>query len=262
MPNASEVKPSDQQSIFAIGEIGAGKTSQILTLPGKKFAYLFDPNALNSLAGYDIDYEEFKVNAMDLDLAIQSLKKGVKDTSYRKKKIEPKTYIAWEEDFEKRLEADFFKDYDWLIFDSMTTFSDIVMDRIQYLNQRLGKHPEQGDYTGQMTTIRNVFRAAHGTGTGVYATGHVDLKQDELSKRITNQIMLTGRLRTQIPLLFTQVLYFYPERGKNGPEFKIQTFPDRENPKIRCTFKEVNFTEDVTIDWKKDPIGQGIAKLF
>jgi len=85
-PNAKDAELSSQTSIFALGEIGAGKTSQIATLPGRKFAYLFDPNALNSLSGHDVDYEEYNVNAMDLDLSIKSLKKDVGDKPFRKKR--------------------------------------------------------------------------------------------------------------------------------------------------------------------------------
>lgn len=265
MPNAMDVTATAPESILAIGAIGVGKTSQFLTLPGKKFIYLFDPNALTSLKGYDVDYEEFRIDAMDLDLSIKSLKKGVEDRSSRRKKAEPKTYVAWEKDFEEKLESGFFEQYDWVGIDSFTTFSDCVMDRIQYLNGRLGKHPEQTDYTALMTTTRNVFRALHGIGKGIYATAHVELKQNELSGRIFNQIMMTGRLRVQIPLLFTQVLYMVPDKGKpteKGMSFNMQTAPDRENPTIRCTFEGVQFIENVTIDWKKDPIGQGIARFL
>ena len=76
MPNAKDAEVSPVESILAIGTTGVGKTTQFLTLPGKKFIYLFDPNALRSLAGHDVDYEEFRIDSMDLDLSVKSLKKG------------------------------------------------------------------------------------------------------------------------------------------------------------------------------------------
>jgi hypothetical protein len=263
MPNAKDAELSSTESVLALGEIGNGKTSQFLTLPGRKFMYCFDPGALRAIQGYDIEYEEFVADAMDLDISVHSLAKSVTpDRSRVRKKIEPVTYIKWEEDFETRLSNGYFKDFQWLGFDSMTTFSDIIMDRVQYLNGRLGKQPEQGDWSAQMTTIRNVMRAAHGAGLGIYTCAHIDMRQDEVSKRITNQIMLTGRLRTQLPLLFTQVLLFLSDSDMKGRQFLMQTAPDRENPKIRTNFKDVAFKEDVTIDWKKDPIGQGLGKFL
>lgn len=268
MPNAKDAKVSAVESILAIGNIGVGKTSQFLTLPGKKFIYLFDPNALRSLVGYDLDYEEFRIDAMDLDLSVKSLKKGVADSSGRPsrvRKIEPKTYVEWEKNFEEKLESGFFEQYDWIGLDSFTTFSDCIMDRVQFINGRLGKHPEQGDYTALMGTVRNVYRALHGLGKGLYTTAHVDLRQNELTGRITNQIMMTGRLRTQIPLLFTQVLFMQPDKGKptdKGLIYNMQTAPDRENPTVRCTFKGVSLIEDITINWNKDPIGQGVARFL
>ena len=47
---------SGNRKVMAIGPVGVGKTTQERTLPGKKFAYLFDPNARESLQGSDIDY--------------------------------------------------------------------------------------------------------------------------------------------------------------------------------------------------------------
>lgn len=263
MPNAKDATGNENIGILAIGDIGVGKTTQFATLPGKKFAYFFDPNALTSLKGQDIDYEEYRVDSMDLDLSIKSLKKDVGDKPGTKRRLEPKTYKEWEEDFESKLDSGFFHDYDWVCLDSMTTFSDIVMDRVQFLNGRLGKHPEQGDWTAQMGTIRNVFRALFGIGCNIYCAAHHDLKQDELSNRIFNQLMLTGKLRKQIPLLFTEVLVLATARDmEKGIVHQMQTKPDRENPTVRCTLKDVGQFEDITLDWSKDLVGQGLGQFF
>jgi hypothetical protein len=94
MPNAKDAELSSTESVLALGEIGNGKTSQFLTLPGRKFMYCFDPGALRAIQGYDIEYEEFVADAMDLDISVHSLAKSVTpDRSRVRKKIEPVTYI-------------------------------------------------------------------------------------------------------------------------------------------------------------------------
>ena len=57
MPNALNATEDDvgKPKFLLVGSTGSGKTAQILTLPGKTFAYIFDPSALATLKGYDID---------------------------------------------------------------------------------------------------------------------------------------------------------------------------------------------------------------
>ena len=57
--NAKEVEGEQHHKILMLGTAGTGKTTQILTLPRPTFIYIFDPNALESLKGHDIDYKLF-----------------------------------------------------------------------------------------------------------------------------------------------------------------------------------------------------------
>ena len=49
MPNAKDSHAKVAHKILILGKTGSGKTTQFLTLPGKKFIYLFDPNAILTL---------------------------------------------------------------------------------------------------------------------------------------------------------------------------------------------------------------------
>src|SRR6185437_6635319 len=240
-----------------MGTTGAGKTSQILTLPGKKFAYIFDPNCLASLEGYDIDYEEFLVDATDVDLAVKTLKgSGPQDVSSRR--IEPKTYLNWEKHFESRIDSGFFDQYDWICFDSFTMFLELVMDRLLYLNGRTGKQPEQADWAAQVNTVGNVFRVFSARKTGILCNGHLDERQDELTKRIFFRPMMTGRLRVRIPLLFNHVLVCHSDQG----EYSVQTQADKLYPTIRTAFKNLDMYEDVTIRDFNRPTDYGLGALL
>jgi hypothetical protein len=262
MPNAREAARNEntKEKFFLIGETGAGKTSQFLTLPGRKFIYLFDPSALNTLKGHDVEYEAFYPDL--LPLGAQSLTKGKSEGSKSRAAQEPKTYLDWEKDFEGKLDSDYFENYDVLGFDSFTTFSDILMDRILWINGRPGQQPQQDDWAAQMVSIRNVVRTMTAMNKILFFTGHVDMKQDEQTKRMVNQILLTGQLRSRLPLLFSEI-YFCECRSTNSEiKYVIQTRPDRLNPKIRSTIQGLEMYEDVTIgDWKK-PEDYGLGKVI
>lgn len=77
MPNARTAHESSTHKFLLLGDTGSGKTTQFLTLPGRKFIYLFDPNAILSLQGHDIDYEEFLPDSLNLSIKSLSKSSGV-----------------------------------------------------------------------------------------------------------------------------------------------------------------------------------------
>lgn len=258
MPNAKDAHEIAQHRILVLGDTGSGKTTQILTLPGKKFCYLFDANAILSLRGYDVDYEEFLPDR--LNLAATSLSKGKGDkASVNSSDL----YQQWEQSFNKRLQDGFFDAYDWIIMDSCTTFLDLIMDRVLSINGMFGQWPSQDMYGPQMVAFTNVCRSLTGIGKGIYMTGHLDMRQDELTKRVFRKPMMTGRLTTKIPLLFSDIFISEAATGDDGKVgYKIQTVPDRMTTCVRTAIKGLEPFEDVTIDFTKDPVGQGLGGLL
>ena len=258
MFNALNAHETANHRILILGDTGSGKTTQILTLPGRKFAYLFDSNAILSLRGFDIDYEEYLPDQQNL--AAQSLSKGKGDKGTV---ISSNIYQLWEKSFNEKLESNFFDDYDWICMDSCTTFLDIIMDRVLSINGMFGQWPTQDCYGPQMIAFTNVCRSLTGLGKGIYMTGHLETKQDDLTKRIFRKPMMTGRLTTKIPLLFSDVFVAEAEPKANGTTgYKLQTAPDRMTTCIRTAIKGLDPFEDVSIDFSKDPIGQGLGGLL
>jgi len=261
VPNAKDVTDEDigKPKFLLIGSTGSGKTTQILTLPGKTFVYIFDPSALATLKGYDIDYEEFVPTRMNLGAV--SLSKGKSDP-ITQKMDQGLIYNLWATDADKKEAEGFFDDYDNICFDSFTTFSAIVMDRVLKLNGREGQFPQQDDWAGQMQTITNVVRQFIGMNKILLFTAHDQFKQDKASSRMQNVIMLTGQLRVSLPLLFSEIWHTDCASTANLEKFQIQTRPDRLNPTIRCTYKGLDMFHDMTIkDWDK-PQDYGIGKLL
>lgn len=259
MPNAKNAHETAHHQFLILGDTGSGKTTQYLTLPGKKFAYLFDPNAILSMRGYDVEYEEFLVDQLNLNIHSLSKGKGGDSVTSYKNDI----FVQWQKDFDERMKDGFFDDYDCIALDSATTLLDLIMDRILTINGRAGQWPQQDDYGPQMIAFQNICRTLTAMGKTVYMTGHMDIRQDETTKKILRQPMMTGRLRTKIPLLFSDVLIAAAESdGKGTVKYNLQTMPDRITTTVRTSFKGLDPHEDVTLDFKKPLVGQGLGGIL
>ncbi len=262
----SDAKALSIPKVLVCGEGGTGKSTIITTLLGKKLIYVFDPNALDSYGEGNYDYLSFIPDPSELDISVKTLKSESgshkHDRPTQKKKPEPLAYPLFEADFQTRCDEGWFTEqgYDWLCFDSHTTFTDIIMDRVQFLNGRLGKHPEEADYTAAMNLQRTIFRAAIGTGLKILATAHVEPYKDEFSGRISNRIMTIGRNRIRIPLMFSQTYATERDVDASGEmTYSLHVTGNRNFPFCRTNVKGLNPVEDITLDPKRPPEGQGLG---
>ena len=257
MPNARNVE-KDVQTLLLVGSTGSGKTTQFLTFPGRKFAYIFDQNALASLRGHDVEYEEFIPEHIDLDVV--SLKANTRDRY--SKAPEPRTYVQFEQDIEAKLKSGFFDDIDAISLDSTTMLTDIVMDRVMHLNGRFGKQPEQGDYVATTNTIIKIYRTVLGLKIPIFVTGHIEFGKDDTTGRMQNTMAFLGRLRQRLPIMFSEVWLAYGDESKDNMSYKIRTRQNRTNPFLRCTSRFINTVEDVTLDFDNPLEGQGVWGLL
>ena len=259
---------SRQAKLLIAGPIGTGKSTLLMTLPGRKLVYAFDPNAIDSYPpADDWDILHFFPSASELDISVSTLH-GVKDASkhdstrrHSKSKVEPVSYVNFEEDFTTRAESGWFRDnnYDWILFDSNTTFADICLDRVMYLNGRMGKHPEQADHTALMTLQRNIYRAAIGTGLHIAITMHTEFEKDENTHRTGQTLMTTGRNKIRIPLLFSQIYCTERDTIDGHIKYSIHTVGGKHNNFCRTNIKGLDPLTDVTIDFDSPLSGQGIG---
>ena len=268
MPNAKELQWSrDHLTFLLVGSPGSGKTTLLYSIPGRGFAYIFDPNSLASLEGLDLEYEIFSPDLLDINIHPLSAKSrdGKNITPDRvMKPTAPTAYVKWETDFEARLRENFFDQFDWVALDSFTTFSDAVMDRVTFLNGRYGKQPEQDDYGAQMMAIQNVARTITSRTKMWIATAHEEVKQDEKTKIIRADPWLTGKLKIRLPLLFSNIYRCVSDRG----QYFIQTTPDNMHKYMRSSIKGLPDEIDVTIPYDSktrrlvNPHAYGIGKLL
>ncbi len=258
MANASDPSIKAPHRILLLGDTGSGKTTQILTLPKPTFCYLFDSNAILSLEGHNIDYEEFLPDR--LNISVKSLKKDVGDNN---SKYKNDLYTAFEKDFNTRADSGEFEKYASICLDSATTLLDLIMDRVLTINGRAGQWPQQDDYGPQMLAFTNIVRGLTSIGKTILMTGHLEMKQDELSKRIYRTPLMTGRLRTKIPLLFSDIFITDTEVDSKGNRvYRLQTSPDRVTTTVRTAIKGLAPFENVTLDFNQLLDTQGIGKLI
>jgi hypothetical protein len=261
MQNAKDMGDDAKPPTFLLcGYPGGGKSIQAWTLPGRKFGYVFDPNTLPTWRGLDIDYEVYLPEPGDKSLsAVPLSNKARADRPIRKK--EPLTYKKWENDFDTKDEKRFFANYDWIVFDSFTGFLDIIMDRVLFLNGRLGKQPEQADWGAQVNIVTNVARTLAAYEVGLMATAHLEFKQNDVSKKLFHHTAVTGKLRTRLPQVFSNVWICHADQEDGKRVWDFQTAADKEYPVVRSQW-DLPTIMDATIYDFKDPTEYGLGYIL
>lgn len=264
MPNAKDVENQTGERILLRGSIGSGKTTQFITLPGRKFIYLFDPGALQALRGYDVDYEEYLAEKMNV--TISSIPKGgapAVPVTDQTKRYKAQAYAKFEEHFMNLLDNDLDK-YDTIGFDGITGLTDIILDDVLFRAGRLGYTPEMADYNVVKATLSRILRTAASLGKVLFFTAHTMYRQNSGTNKFLNELLITGDLQIRAPLLFSSVLQTEMEVDpiKKTKRFIMQSVPDKYNENIRTNFPDMPHRFDGTIaDWSK-PEESGLGRLI
>ena len=261
--NAKTMEVDPYKRILLVGPPGSGKSSQIWTLPGKKFAYIFDANTVPTIKGCDVDYEMFLPQPGEVDTSLKGFSRGSKSDKPRKR-LEPTVYRDWEDDWNERDEAKFFASYDWLIIDSITSLSHAIMARILFLNGRYGDLEERSDYMVGGSKLSDIFTAISGMPINVFATGHTRVYEDDKTQKIEAQLNLPGRARQILPMTFTDTwLTTTRENDEHEVRHFVRTKPENRGFKgIRCTIPNLDIEEDVMIEDYDKATSYGIGALL
>lgn len=249
MMNAREAQLSIKHRIMLVGPTGSGKSAQIWSLPGKKFAYIFDPNTIPTIRGCDVDYEMFIPTLDEVDWTLKGFNKGSKSDK-PKRRVEPTVYDDFCDNFNSKFDDGFFEQYAWVVIDSVTFLHRACMDRTLYLNGRFGDIEDISDYRVVGSKLTDVFNSLTSLPCHLYATGHLNTYQNDKTKKVTTEIYLPGKARNIIPLMMTNVWMTKTEDTDDGRlRYYVRTKPEpRGLVDIRCCYPDLEVVEDVTID--------------
>jgi GTPase SAR1 family protein len=243
--SAASFKDDGVQKLLVVGNTGAGKTAQIWTLPGRKFAYIFDPAAMATLKGCpNLDVVRFMPEYAELDATLKGFNKGSRDDKPASERV-PTVYQNWVADLNARSDSGFFAQYDWLCVDSITFLVEAMMDRQLYINNRYGGLTDQSDYRVTGNKVTALFKTLTAQPMNLYVTGHIDTYQDEDTKRIVTQLRLPGRARGMLPIMFSNIWRAY---SKTKTEYFLRTHPEPQGfADIRTTLPGLAEDQPATI---------------
>ncbi len=259
MPSAKDLKPGMNKKILAYGPTGSGKSGLFTSIPGRKFAYIFDESGLDPLTGLDIDYETFFPDPVRVDVVTTQKKQA--DPKAQKNIKEPMAYINFIDHFTPFVDSGF-EDYDVIGFLSLTNLAVAIIDRICAIDHRLDKVYELNDYNTTGITMARMFRRCFSVKNKIfYLEAHSDMNQDELTKKIINELDIGKRQRREIPKMLTDVWVTHCETRDNQPHFTLQTLPTKEFP-IAKNSMGLDAILDITMDLSQSRANQGVGRIF
>ncbi len=264
--NASDLTKLTADKFIIQGPSGSGKSTIAATLPGKTLVLLLDPAGRSAYEGHPhIDVIVYEIQM--LDITPYSLTKAVRQGQVADPVThgkEPETYMRFGRDWEELWNTGKFMEYDNVVVDSITTLSALAMDYVQAKNNRYGQPPQIDDYTPQMIGITKVFRVGTMLPMRVVFIMHEEMVQDGLTQKIVNQPLVTGKLKSQLPILVNHHLRCeaVADPTTKKTKFLLQVRPDRYTPAIKSSFKGLDERIDVTITDFKNVQTQGLGKVL
>jgi hypothetical protein len=203
--NSSSHKNSFNAIVY--GYMGTGKTTLLGTARKPVLIHSFDPGGEKVL--------------------VDQIKKGevmVNNSFQREDSKKPTAYRSWEKEFDKlRHMEGFFESIGTYALDSVTTWSEALMNAILKANGRAGGIPQMQDYLVQINTLRDAIKLITSIPCDVILTGHVDSEKDEVTGRVTTGVMITGKLKEKLPLLMDEVYMTMSKESSKGVEYSVLT---------------------------------------
>lgn len=198
---------SSKINLLLLGESGGGKTFLMSSAPGITHIDSFDPGGSKGLAK---QIAEGKVMA---------------DTRWEQEDPwDPKQFVAWEKEMERRLKIGYFNHVTTYMLDSATTWSAAIMNQVLKLAGIPGKAPRfTHDYGPQKVAIHNWIKRLLSLPCNFVLTGHLETKSDDDGSKIIKRFMTTGQGSVIIPLLFDEIWVMDPKESSSGVTYRVLT---------------------------------------
>ena len=217
----NELDPNKHVNVLTFGDSGAGKTIFAAGFPGPVHFFDFDLKVSSAAAFYkgkpeleEITYDQFPLDKDTLGDAGHKLN----DELGKLKKL------AKSGDFP----------YKTIVFDSLTTMSDRMMEYIMKENPGIKRNITKGaqapalqDYGLFRIFMKRFIGEILSFPCNVVMTAHIEVKTDEQTGALLRQPMLTGKLAAELPIYFEEVYRAYVEGEGEKRKYMAQTQADR-----------------------------------
>jgi len=196
-------------NLLLYGDYGTGKTYSLRTARMPVLIHSFDPGGTDSV----------------LDLIESG--EVIADTRFEVEDADnPSAYKKWEKEYQQLKRKGFFEHIGTYVIDSATMWADALMNQVLKSNNRAGGKPQLQDYLVQIGTAKDAVVDATGLPCDFILTGHIDIDKDEVSGRMRSTLMITGKLKTKLPLLFNEVWVAQANQTSGGINYTFLTQAD------------------------------------
>lgn len=195
-------------SILLKGLEGSGKTSTICTAPKPILIDAFDPRC------HIIVKQLLKPNEYLLR------------PFWDEKTSKPTQYSRWEAMWERDLASGFLDNFGTYAVDSVTTFTQSLSNQVSKAEGRSQGKLAIQDYNIIYGVIRDLVKMTSAQANCVFImTAHLVNDRDDLTGEIIAELDLYKRLKSQLPLLFTEKYVMTSKETSSGVKYQLLTRP-------------------------------------
>jgi len=207
------------------GGLGTGKTSLLRTCRKPVLVHSFDPG------GTTVLQEEIDNGSILADIRFE-----IEDPT------RPTAAKLWDGEYDRLKRLGFFNHLGTYALDSVTTWAQCVMYDILKQQGRSGRVklnakivkdgktrttyvgvPQENDWMPQMIVMENAIRDMLSLPCDVILIGHDDVVKDNVTGKMESSLMITGKLKKRVPLLFQEIYYATTKETSAGTIYQLLT---------------------------------------
>ena len=242
--------------ILLAGDTGTGKTMQFETMPGPRYAHIFDPAAHNTLTLEEGEYDNFFPLPSEMSLLPA---KG-------HQKTDANLYVRWAKHFQRQLNEGFFEKVGSFMLDSATVLG---LALLNYQRKITDSKDERQHHMLAGETMIEALWAVFTLPCHVLVTMHtkpaeVMVGETKTGER-TNKLTVPGGAQLMLPRLVSASWYTSLVESKNGgPRFMAMTRPQPRWPNVRTPrgWGKLELWHDLTIEDMAHPERYGVGALI
>lgn len=215
MPALSEIKTEGNHKILILSEPGVGKTCLSTSFPGKTKVLDFDLKVDSAAQYWRSTGQPERLDLIDVEQFPRVI-----DVNTTKLNPLDKLMQIFEKEFIPQ-QASGKMEFDNLVVDSITTFSDLTLKHIVKTNPGIkrnvtkqGPQPGLQDYGILRREFNRIINGLLSLPCNVIMLAHIAVEKDELTGRITRHAMMDGSFAKELPVYFKEVWRLYNDNGK------------------------------------------------